>query len=306
MDSIAEQLAKDNGWNAKDVMVEITGREPVLQDGHYSVDFPPRLTIQIPREDFEFHPAIDAIRPGAQVRVKPSVENPNGGWGGVSHDSVGQVDIVRFDGSLVVRFPELRDWKGVLSEIELIQSPGEAMGLDGLPPAMPLQRQLSEGGKSLLGTLDGSSSFAPAARAPQPTGAAEAASAPHDPNAPMSLQSSAGADIPPALLEWFSEMNLKPTTLHKIEPILDDLGADTPEEMSFALQEEDGAEFIERLQAALPPGKRRTFKAKLATIGADAPSVRAAPPAAPAPPSFPVTFPLEPLGPPSLYRRKST
>lgn len=61
----------------------------------YYVEFPPRLTLVATRAELEVDAEANAIRPGAKVRVKPEVDSPSGGWGGVSHQSVGEVTSVR-------------------------------------------------------------------------------------------------------------------------------------------------------------------------------------------------------------------
>jgi len=66
----------------------------------------------------EVDPVADKVRPGIQVRVKPSVQSPQGGWGGCSHASRGEVRAVRKDGIVTVRFAECHEWKGHLNEVE--------------------------------------------------------------------------------------------------------------------------------------------------------------------------------------------
>lgn len=56
---------------------------------------------------------------GAWVRVKPSVQSPEFGWGGISHQSIGRVEVV--DGDILrIRIPGRPNrWNGRVHEMEL-------------------------------------------------------------------------------------------------------------------------------------------------------------------------------------------
>ncbi|XP_053344377.1 E3 ubiquitin/ISG15 ligase TRIM25-like [Clarias gariepinus] len=60
------------------------------------------------------------IKVGDRVRVKPSVKTPKYNWGcTVTHRSVGVIKSVT-DETVVVDFPEHKNWKGLLSEMERV------------------------------------------------------------------------------------------------------------------------------------------------------------------------------------------
>ncbi|XP_051952515.1 E3 ubiquitin/ISG15 ligase TRIM25-like isoform X2 [Xyrauchen texanus] len=61
------------------------------------------------------------IKVGERVRVKPSVHTPKYEWGrNVTHESVGLVKDIKGDDGLVVEFPGHTNWRGMLSEMELV------------------------------------------------------------------------------------------------------------------------------------------------------------------------------------------
>ncbi|TRY57036.1 hypothetical protein DNTS_023940 [Danionella cerebrum] len=60
------------------------------------------------------------IKVGDKVRVKPTVVIPTHKWGAVSHKSIGVVQKIKPDESLIVDFPEHTNWKGILSEMESV------------------------------------------------------------------------------------------------------------------------------------------------------------------------------------------
>ncbi|XP_050995357.1 tripartite motif-containing protein 5 isoform X2 [Labeo rohita] len=61
------------------------------------------------------------IKVGDRVRVKPSITTPKHNWGrNVSHKSVGVVKDIKDDDSVVVDFPGHANWKGILTEMELV------------------------------------------------------------------------------------------------------------------------------------------------------------------------------------------
>ncbi|XP_077076176.1 uncharacterized protein LOC143729048 isoform X2 [Siphateles boraxobius] len=60
------------------------------------------------------------IKVGDRVRVKPSITTPKHSWGEhVTHTSVGVVKEIKFE-DVIVEFPKHKGWKGILSELELI------------------------------------------------------------------------------------------------------------------------------------------------------------------------------------------
>ncbi|XP_051500622.1 E3 ubiquitin/ISG15 ligase TRIM25-like [Myxocyprinus asiaticus] len=61
------------------------------------------------------------IKVGDRVRVKPSVHTPKYEWGrNVTHETVGLVKDIKGDDCLVVEFPGHTNWRGILSEMELV------------------------------------------------------------------------------------------------------------------------------------------------------------------------------------------
>ncbi|XP_051954723.1 tripartite motif-containing protein 75 [Xyrauchen texanus] len=66
------------------------------------------------------------IKVGDRVRVKPSVNTPKYEWGKIiTHKSVGLVKDIKGDESLVVEFLGHRNWRGILSEMELVTDDDE-------------------------------------------------------------------------------------------------------------------------------------------------------------------------------------
>ncbi|XP_058612575.1 uncharacterized protein ftr97 isoform X5 [Onychostoma macrolepis] len=59
------------------------------------------------------------IKIGDQVRVKPSVVTPTHKWGAVTHKSIGVVQNIKSE-DVIVDFPNHKSWKGILSEMELV------------------------------------------------------------------------------------------------------------------------------------------------------------------------------------------
>ncbi|XP_073672917.1 uncharacterized protein [Garra rufa] len=61
------------------------------------------------------------IKVGDRVRVKPSITTPKHNWGrNITHKSVGVVKDIKDDDSVVVDFPGHANWKGILTEMELV------------------------------------------------------------------------------------------------------------------------------------------------------------------------------------------
>merc|ERR1712196_583173 len=89
-----------------------------LDDGIYKVNFPEADNWMCCEQDIEVVPGKDGIRPGKSVRV--CVDTPKYEWGNVRPGSVGVVRMVKYDASIVhVDFPEMRDWKCPIAELEL-------------------------------------------------------------------------------------------------------------------------------------------------------------------------------------------
>ncbi|XP_051732344.1 uncharacterized protein LOC127502925 isoform X3 [Ctenopharyngodon idella] len=61
------------------------------------------------------------IKVGDRVRVKPSITTPKHNWGSVTHESMGVVKDIKFE-DVIVDFPNHKGWKGILSEMELIDN----------------------------------------------------------------------------------------------------------------------------------------------------------------------------------------
>ncbi|XP_016372107.1 tripartite motif-containing protein 6 [Sinocyclocheilus rhinocerous] len=94
-----------------------------IQDESLTVDFPEQtdwtgvaLEMELINEDVS---EVLSLRPGARVRVKPTIRTPEHGWGSVTKHSTGVV--VAIDGTKVtVNFPEQFSWTGIVSEMEAV------------------------------------------------------------------------------------------------------------------------------------------------------------------------------------------
>ncbi|KAL1253680.1 hypothetical protein QQF64_015909 [Cirrhinus molitorella] len=65
---------------------------------------------------------LDDIKVGDSVRVKSSIITPKHNWGGhVTHKSVGIVKDIKSE-NVIVDFPSHKGWKGILSEMELVNN----------------------------------------------------------------------------------------------------------------------------------------------------------------------------------------
>ncbi|XP_016303538.1 tripartite motif-containing protein 65 isoform X3 [Sinocyclocheilus anshuiensis] len=70
---------------------------------------------------------------GDRVRVKPSITTPKHNWGrNVTHKSVGVVKDIKDDDSVVVDFPGHANWKGILTEMELVTNDDDEIGPSSL------------------------------------------------------------------------------------------------------------------------------------------------------------------------------
>ncbi|XP_060771584.1 E3 ubiquitin/ISG15 ligase TRIM25-like [Neoarius graeffei] len=96
------------------------------------------------------------IRVGDRVRVKSSVNEPTFEWGRVTHESVGVVTSVN-DEILIADFPEYEAWKGLLSEMELVDINKSTGADESEPPPQQKKGKLNvkhrkyNFGKVLLG-----------------------------------------------------------------------------------------------------------------------------------------------------------
>ncbi|KAL6486449.1 hypothetical protein MHYP_G00058410 [Metynnis hypsauchen] len=88
-----------------------------------TVDFPEHKSWMATVSEMELAPSADLgnFRVGDQVRVKASVSSPKYGWGSASHRSVGVVTAINGD-IMTVNYPEHRNWKAAVSEMELAPS----------------------------------------------------------------------------------------------------------------------------------------------------------------------------------------
>ncbi|XP_026146841.1 tripartite motif-containing protein 65-like isoform X2 [Carassius auratus] len=79
------------------------------------------------------------ISVGDRVRVKPSIITPKHNWGrNVTHKSVGVVKDIKDDDSVVVDFPGHANWKGILSEMELVTNDNDEIGPSNLDPSIKI------------------------------------------------------------------------------------------------------------------------------------------------------------------------
>mmetsp|Transcript_87571 Transcript_87571/g.131350 ORF Transcript_87571/g.131350 Transcript_87571/m.131350 type:complete len:97 (+) Transcript_87571:3-293(+) len=83
------------------------------------VDFPSVNDWKALEKEMEVDPVADHVRPGAQVRVKPTVSLPARGWGPYNHASHGEVVAVRQNGVVTVRFAKRMRGRFNLNELEL-------------------------------------------------------------------------------------------------------------------------------------------------------------------------------------------
>ncbi|XP_056301300.1 uncharacterized protein ftr97 isoform X2 [Danio aesculapii] len=73
------------------------------------------------------------MKVGDRVRVKASVTTPMHNWGSnVTHKSVGVIKEIKIDDSLIIDFPDHANWKGILSEMELVTNDDESGSLSML------------------------------------------------------------------------------------------------------------------------------------------------------------------------------
>ncbi|XP_036437815.1 uncharacterized protein LOC118815656 isoform X2 [Colossoma macropomum] len=88
-----------------------------------TVHFPEHRSWMASVSEMELAPSADveSFRVGDRVRVKASVSPPKYGWGSASHRSVGVVTAINGD-SMTVDYPEHKNWKAAVSEMELAPS----------------------------------------------------------------------------------------------------------------------------------------------------------------------------------------
>ena len=72
-------------------------------------------------------PTATQLRTGDRVRVKPSVSEPQYGWGPVTRSSVGTITSIDSDGDCRVKFPEHSNWVGKASEMERVDGSGDRL-----------------------------------------------------------------------------------------------------------------------------------------------------------------------------------
>ncbi|XP_059368784.1 E3 ubiquitin-protein ligase TRIM65-like isoform X7 [Carassius carassius] len=95
-----------------------------IQDESLIVDFPEHKKWTGLVSEMELVTSADlvAIKVGDRVRVKSSIITPKHNWGGhVTHKSVGVVKDIKSE-DVIVDFPKHKSWKGILSEMELVNS----------------------------------------------------------------------------------------------------------------------------------------------------------------------------------------
>ncbi|XP_058612576.1 uncharacterized protein ftr97 isoform X6 [Onychostoma macrolepis] len=93
-----------------------------IQDESLIVDFPEHKKWTGLVSEMELVPSADLvdIKVGDRVRVKSSIITPKHNWGGhVTHKSVGVVKDIKSE-DVIVDFPNHKSWKGILSEMELV------------------------------------------------------------------------------------------------------------------------------------------------------------------------------------------
>uniref|UniRef100_A0A8C1IXW5 Tripartite motif-containing protein 65-like n=1 Tax=Cyprinus carpio TaxID=7962 RepID=A0A8C1IXW5_CYPCA len=93
-----------------------------IQDESLIVDFPEHKKWTGLVSEMELVTSADLvdIKVGDRVRVKSSIITPKHNWGGhVTHKSVGVVRDIKSE-DVIVDFPKHRSWKGILSEMELV------------------------------------------------------------------------------------------------------------------------------------------------------------------------------------------
>lgn len=114
------------GWG--DVLPQSVGIvKKFNRDGDVLVDFPEKDGFISKPDELAVDHEAERIQPGVRVRVKPSVSLPKFNWGSASPSSVGHVKEVKYDGKVVINFPEDDTWHGVLGELEVVDRPAALM-----------------------------------------------------------------------------------------------------------------------------------------------------------------------------------
>ncbi|XP_026146845.1 tripartite motif-containing protein 65-like isoform X6 [Carassius auratus] len=101
-----------------------------IQDESLIVDFPEHKKWTGLVSEMELVASADLveIKVGDRVRVKSFIITPKHNWGGhVTHKSVGVVKDIKSE-DVIVDFPKHKSWKGILSEMELVNSDDDFSG----------------------------------------------------------------------------------------------------------------------------------------------------------------------------------
>jgi hypothetical protein len=96
--------------------------KPCFKAGHHTEhDFTDMKAISVTDEN--------RLGPGSWVKIRISVDEPQKGWQGASHDCVGVVtDMDEEAGTVLVDFDGIGDWEGFVSEVEVTEEPKQAEG----------------------------------------------------------------------------------------------------------------------------------------------------------------------------------
>eukprot|EP00288_Rhodomonas_lens_P019969 CAMPEP_0177690494 /NCGR_PEP_ID=MMETSP0484_2-20121128/795_1 /TAXON_ID=354590 /ORGANISM="Rhodomonas lens, Strain RHODO" /LENGTH=607 /DNA_ID=CAMNT_0019201039 /DNA_START=91 /DNA_END=1914 /DNA_ORIENTATION=+ len=127
------ETPKKQWGNVRPGDVGIAKRRYFTPDGEelILIDFPRCDNWKGIPAEIEVDAAADCIRPLARVQVKKSLEEPEKGWQGVTHSSVGVVKKTGYDGRVVVKFEEQADFESSLRELSVLKGGGAGGGGSG-------------------------------------------------------------------------------------------------------------------------------------------------------------------------------
>uniref|UniRef100_A0A671NF66 Tripartite motif-containing protein 65-like n=1 Tax=Sinocyclocheilus anshuiensis TaxID=1608454 RepID=A0A671NF66_9TELE len=129
-DSLTVDFPEQKNWTGIVSEMEIVASaDSEIQDESLIVDFPEHKKWTGLVSEMELVTSTDLvdIKVGDRVRVKSSIITPKHNWGGhVTHKSVGVVKDIKSE-DVIVDFPNHKSWKGILSEMELVNYSGQLL-----------------------------------------------------------------------------------------------------------------------------------------------------------------------------------
>ncbi|ROI33831.1 E3 ubiquitin/ISG15 ligase TRIM25 [Anabarilius grahami] len=129
-ESLTADFPEQKNWTGivSEMETVASANSDIKCDNSLIVDFPEHANwkeisseMEIVTNDDEFGSSglESSIKIGDKVHVKPSVVTPTHKWGAVTHKSIGVVKKIQGE-SLIVDFPEHKNWTGMVSEMELV------------------------------------------------------------------------------------------------------------------------------------------------------------------------------------------